>query len=95
MRSPSGFGVESLVGIRAPRETASIRGLILAGAEHHLDGIAEGIDERVNFGRQSAAGSPDGLRTVFFWASLHTRASSASQQLRERRRGCISSGADH
>jgi hypothetical protein len=42
--------------------------VILAGAEHHLDGIAEGIDERVNFGRQSAAGSADGLRTVFFWA---------------------------
>jgi hypothetical protein len=35
---------------------------ILAGAERHLDGIAE----RVNFGRQSAAGSADGLRPVFF-----------------------------
>ena len=42
--------------------------MILVGAEHHLDGIAESIDERVNFGRQSAAGSADGLRTVFFWA---------------------------
>jgi hypothetical protein len=42
--------------------------VILARAEHHLDRIAEGIDERVNLGRQSAAGSADGLRTVFFWA---------------------------
>jgi hypothetical protein len=29
--------------------------VILARAEHHLDRIAEGIDERVNFGGQSAA----------------------------------------
>ena len=42
--------------------------VILARAEHHLDRIAEGIDERVNFGGQSAAGSADGLRAVFFWA---------------------------
>ena len=42
--------------------------MILAGAEHHLDRIAEGVDERVNFGAQSAAGSADGLRAVFFWA---------------------------
>jgi hypothetical protein len=42
--------------------------VILARAEHHLDRIAEGIDERVNLGGQSAAGSADGLRTVFFWA---------------------------
>ena len=69
-----GVGVESLVGDQsAGRDgfdqrfgTSEI--VILAGAEHHLDGIAEGIDERVNFGRQSAAGSADGLRTVFFWA---------------------------
>jgi hypothetical protein len=42
--------------------------VILARAEHHLDGIAEGVDERMNLGGQSAAGSADGLRAVFFWA---------------------------
>ena len=36
--------------------------------EYHLDRIAEGIDERVNLGGQSAAGSADGLRTIFFLA---------------------------
>jgi hypothetical protein len=36
--------------------------VILARAEHHLDRVAEGIDERVYFGGQSAAGSADGLR---------------------------------
>jgi hypothetical protein len=40
--------------------------VILARAEHHLDRIAEGVDERVNLGGQSAAGSTDGLRAVFF-----------------------------
>ena len=58
-----GVGVEGLVGDQsAGRDcfdqrfgTSEI--VILAGAEHHLDGIAEGIDERVNIGRQSAAGS--------------------------------------
>ena len=42
--------------------------VILARAEHHLDRIAEGVDERVNLSGQSAAGSADGLRAVFFWA---------------------------
>jgi hypothetical protein len=42
--------------------------VILARAEHHLDRIAEGVDQGVNFGGQSATGSADGLRTVFFWA---------------------------
>ena len=64
-----GVGVEDLVGDQSARRdcfdqrfgTSEI--VILADAEHHLDGIAEGIDERVNFGRQSAAGSADGLRT--------------------------------
>ena len=69
-----GVGVERLVG----DQSAGIDGfderlgasqiVILARAEHHLDRIAEGIDERVNFGGQSAAGSADGLRAVFFWA---------------------------
>ena len=67
-------GVERLVG----DQSAGIDGfderfsasqiVILARAEHHLDRIAEGIDEHVNFGGQSAAGSADGLRAVFFWA---------------------------
>ena len=69
-----GIRVERLVG----DQSAGIDGfdqrfgtnqiVILAGAEHHLDGIAEGIDEHVNLGGQSAAGSTDGLRTIFFWA---------------------------
>ena len=69
-----GCGVERLVG----DQSAGIDGfdgrlgasqiVILARAEHHLDRIAEGIDERVNLGGQSAAGSADGLRAVFFWA---------------------------
>ena len=73
-RVDEGVGVEGLVG----DQSAGIDGfdqrlgasqiVLLARAEHHLDRIAEGIDERVNFGGQSAAGSADGLRTVFFWA---------------------------
>ena len=69
-----GIRVERLVG----DQSAGIDGfdqrfgtsqiVILAWAEHHLDGIAEGIDEHVNFGGQSAAGSTDGLRAIFFWA---------------------------
>ena len=63
----------ALSAIKAPGSTASMRFsasqiVILARAEHHLDRVAEGIDERVNLGGQSAAGSADGLRTVFFWA---------------------------
>ena len=58
----------------APGSTASIEQfsasqiVILARAEHHLDRIAEGVDQRVYLGGQSAAGSADGLRTVFFLA---------------------------
>ena len=69
-----GVGVERLVG----DQSAGIDGfdqrfgasqiVILARAEHHLDGIAEGVDERVNLGGHSATGSADGLRTLFFWA---------------------------
>ena len=33
----------------------------LPGREHQLDGVAKGIDERVDFGRQSAARAADGL----------------------------------
>ena len=42
--------------------------VILAGREHHLDGIAQSIDERMNVGGQSAARSADRLRTIFFRA---------------------------
>ena len=67
-----GVGVEGLVS----DQSAGIDGfdqrfspnevVILARAEHHLDRIAKGVDERVNLGGQSAAGSADGLRAVFF-----------------------------
>jgi hypothetical protein len=40
----------------------------LTRREHQIDGIAEGIDEGVDFGGQSAAGSADRLRAVFFRA---------------------------
>jgi hypothetical protein len=40
----------------------------LAWRKHQLDGIAQGIDERVNFGAQSAARSADRLLAVFFRA---------------------------
>jgi hypothetical protein len=42
--------------------------VILARTENHFDGIAERVHERMNLGGQSAAGSTDSLRTVFFWA---------------------------
>jgi len=68
-----GVGVEGPIGDQSARidgfdqrfGTSEI--VSLAAAEHHLDRIAEGVDERVNLGRQSAAGSADGLRAVFFW----------------------------
>ena len=66
-----GVGVEVLVG----DQSAGIDGfdqrfgadeiMILARAEHHLDRIAEGVDERMNFGGQSAAGSADRLIPPF------------------------------
>ena len=68
-----GSASKALSAIKAPGSTAFDERLsasqivILARAEHHLDGIAEGVDERMNFGGQSAAGSADGLRAVFFW----------------------------
>jgi hypothetical protein len=40
----------------------------LSWREQELDRIAESIDEGMNFGAQSAAGSTDRLRTVFFLA---------------------------
>jgi hypothetical protein len=38
----------------------------LSWRKHQPDGIAQRIDERVNFGAQSAARSTDRLRAVFF-----------------------------
>ena len=43
--------------------TSAVTGL--ARRKHQLDGIAQGIDERVNFGAQSAARSADRLLAVF------------------------------
>jgi hypothetical protein len=40
----------------------------LARCEHQLDGIAQGVDERMNLGGQSTARSADRLRAVFFRA---------------------------
>ena len=42
--------------------------MVLARCEHQLDWIAQSIDERMNFGGQSAARSADRLRAVFFRA---------------------------
>jgi hypothetical protein len=69
-----GVGVEGLVGDQGAgidgfdQRLGASEIMILARAEHHLDWIAEGIDERVDLGGQSAAGSADGLRAAFFWA---------------------------
>ena len=69
-----GVGVEGLVGDQGAgidafdQRFGACEIVILARAEHDLDRIAEGVDERVNFGGQSAAGPADGLRAVFFWA---------------------------
>ena len=69
-----GSASKALSAIKAPGSTASMRDfsasqiVILARAEHHLDRIAEGVDEHMNLGGQSSAGSADGLRAVFFWA---------------------------
>jgi hypothetical protein len=68
------IGVESLVADEGARigmfeqwlPTNQIVGL--AWREHQVDGIAQSVDERVDFGGQSPAGSPDGLRAVFFRA---------------------------
>ena len=40
----------------------------LSWRKHQLDGVAQRIDERVNFGAQSAARSTDRLLAVFFRA---------------------------
>jgi hypothetical protein len=40
----------------------------LPGREHHIDGIAERIDQGMDFRGQSAAGSADRLLAVFFRA---------------------------
>jgi hypothetical protein len=40
----------------------------LSRRQHQFDGIAQGINEGVDFGRQSAAGSTDRLLAVFFCA---------------------------
>jgi hypothetical protein len=40
----------------------------LSWREHQFDGIAQSVDERVDFGGQPAAGSADRLRAVFFRA---------------------------
>jgi hypothetical protein len=40
----------------------------LTRREHQVDGIAKGIDKGMDFGGQSAAGSTDRLRAVFFRA---------------------------
>jgi hypothetical protein len=42
--------------------------VILSRRENELDGIAESIDQCVNFRAQPAAGSTDRLRAVFFLA---------------------------
>ena len=40
----------------------------LSWCEHHFDGIAEGIDQDMDFGRQSAARAAVRLLAVFFRA---------------------------
>ncbi len=40
----------------------------LSAGQEEADRVAERIDQRMDFRAQSAAGSPDGLVSVFFWA---------------------------
>ena len=69
-----GVGVVSLVAdqglwiglLEQRRRTSEIVGL--PRCEPHIDGIAEGIDQNVDFGGQSAARSADRLLAVFFRA---------------------------
>ena len=42
--------------------------VILSWRQHQFEGIAQGVAQRGDFGTQSAARSPDRLRTVFFRA---------------------------
>ena len=69
-----GVGVEGLVAKQRPwidrfqqrlRASQIVR---LSGREHHLDGIAERIDQGVDFGGQPAARAADRLFAVFFRA---------------------------
>ena len=78
--SPLGEGVDERVGIVrlvakqrvwigvVDQRLGASKIMSLAWREHQRDGIAQGIDERVNFGGQSTARSADRLRAVFFRA---------------------------
>ena len=74
-----GVGVERLVGdqgagIDGLDERLSASQIVIpARAGYRLDGIAGGVDERVNLGGQSVAGSADGLRAVFLGIGRHAR----------------------
>ena len=69
-----GIGVERLVadqgvGIGAFNERLCAGQIMgLTRREHHLDGVTQSIDEGVDFGGQSTAGSADRLFAVFFRA---------------------------
>jgi hypothetical protein len=68
------IGIEGLVadqgiGIDGFNQRLSAGQIVgLAWHKHQFDGIAQSIDKGVNFGGQSAAGSADRLRAVFFRA---------------------------
>jgi hypothetical protein len=42
--------------------------MVLPWRQHQVDRISQCVDERMDFGSQSAARSADGLRAVFFRA---------------------------
>jgi hypothetical protein len=69
-----GVGVVCRVGNKRPwigmleQRLAAGEIVVLSWRENELNGIAESIDECVNFRAQSAAGSTDRLRAVFFLA---------------------------
>ena len=42
--------------------------MVLPWRQHQIDRISQSVDERMDFGSQSAARSADGLRAVFFRA---------------------------
>jgi hypothetical protein len=55
------------IGILEQRLRAS-QVMVLPWRQHQAERIAQGIDERMDFGGQSSARSADGLRAVFFCA---------------------------
>ena len=75
-RFDQGVGIIGFVGEKSVRLDLIQQGFglaeigLLARSERHGDGIAERVDNDVDFGRQSAAGSADGLTGPLFFRAI-------------------------